>query len=359
MAAVGTAVRSELDGRVVKAAETALADHQFVTAIDIMVGMGWLTTPQIDRWRQGRVDYLERLVTASLSKISTSMTTLHHWARNEGLTPSETAYLSRSRDHRSLRFSKSGDPGIEAAYRTHWISPELSEAKKSRLAEKQGRAPDLVVISPLKEWSCTECAGTGDLLFMEGDGPLCLICADLDHLVFLPSGDAALTRRAKKASGLAAVVVRFSRSRGRYERRGILVEEEALAQAEVACLADEEARERRRLRQAEHRSVEDEDFQNSLGAEIIHLFPGCPEQRAKAIAVHAGSRGSGRVGRSAAGRALDPDAVTIAVVASVRHSDTGYDQLLMSGVPRTEARDQVRSDIQRVLDAWRTPDRHS
>ena len=359
MAAVGTAVRSELDGRVVKAAETALADHQFVTAIDIMVGMGWLTTPQIDRWRQGRVDYLERLVTASPSKISTSMTTFHHWARNEGLTPSETAYLARSRDHRSLRFSKSGDPGIEAAYRTHWICPELSEAKKSRLAEKQGRAPDLVVISPLKEWSCTECAGTGDLLFMEGDGPLCLIWADLDHLVFLPAGDAALTRRAKKASGLAAVVVRFSRSRGRYERRGILVEEEALAQAELACLADEEARERRRLRQAEHRSVENEDFQNSLGAEVIHLFPGCPEQRAKAIAVHAGSRGSGRVGRSAAGRALDPDAVTIAVVASVRHSDTGYDQLLMSGVPRTEARDQVRSDIQRVLDAWRTPDRHS
>jgi hypothetical protein len=26
--------------------------------------------------------------------------------------------------------------------------------------------------------------------------------------------------------------------------------------------------------------------------------------------------------------------VTLAVVASVRHGDTGYDQLLMSGVPR-------------------------
>jgi len=52
------------------------------------------------------------------------------------------------------------------------------------------------------------------------------------------------------------------------------------------------------------------------------------------------------------GRALDPDAVTLAVVASVRHEDTGYDQLLMSGVPRAEARNQVRSDIQRLLDAW-------
>jgi hypothetical protein len=355
MAAVGMAVRSKLEERTVKAAEAALADHQFVTAIDVLIGMGWLTTPQVDRWRQSRVDYLERLVTASLPKISTAMAAFRRWARSEGLTPSVTAYLSRSRDHRPLRFSKSGDPGLEAAYRTHWISPELSEAKKSRLAEKQGRAPDLVVISPLKEWTCGECGGTGDLLFMEGDGPLCLECADLDHLALLPAGDTALTRRAKKASGLAAVVVRFSRSRGRYERQGILVEEEALAQAEIAFLADEEARERRRLRQAEHRSVEDEAFQRSFGREVIRLFPGCPEERARAIAAHAGSRGSGRVGRSATGRALDPDAVTLAVVASVRHRDTGYDQLLMSGVPRAEARHQVRSDIQRVLDVWRTP----
>jgi hypothetical protein len=163
MAAVGTAVRSKLEERTVKAAEAALADHHFVTAIDVMVGMGSLTTSQIDRWRQGRVDNLERLVTAGLPKISTAMAAFCHWARSE-----------RSRDHRPLRFSTNGDPGTETAYRTHWISPGISEAKRSRLAEKQGRAPDLVVISPLKEWNCTECGGTGDLLFMEGDGPLCL-----------------------------------------------------------------------------------------------------------------------------------------------------------------------------------------
>ena len=246
---MATTVRTKLEERVVKAAEGALVDRHFVTAIDVLVGIGWLTTPQVDQWRQGRVDYLERQITANLSKISIAMAAFRHWAQKEaGLNPSETAYLSRSRDHRPLRFSKSGDPGIEAAYRTHWVSPELSEAKKARLAEDQGRAPDLVVISPLKEWICTECAGTGgDLLFMEGDGPLCLVCADLDQLVFLSAGDAPLTRRAKKASGLAAVVVRFSRSRGRYERQGILVEEEALAQAEASCLADEETRARRRL----------------------------------------------------------------------------------------------------------------
>jgi hypothetical protein len=356
---MATVVRSKLEDRVLKAAEAALADHHFVSAIDVLVGTGWLMTPQVDRWRLGQVDYLERLVTANLSKISSAMATFRRWAQNEGLNPSESAYLSRTRDHRPLRFSKSGDPRIEAAYRTHWVSPEVSEAKKVRLAEEQGRAPDLVVVSALRDWICGECGGTGDLLFMEGDGPLCLECADLDDLVFLPAGDAALTRRANKASGLAAVVVRFSRARGRYERQGVLVEEEALAQAEAACLADHDARARRRLRQVELRSVEDESFKDVLGKEIIRLFPGCPQERAEVIAAHAGTRGSGRVGRSAAGRALDPDAVTLAVVASVRHRDTGYDQLLMSGVPRAEARDRVRSDIQGVLDAWRTPDKRS
>jgi hypothetical protein len=88
-------------------------------------------------------------------------------------------------------------------------------------------------------------------------------------------------------------------------------------------LADEGARERRRLRQAENRPVEEKAFQDSFGHEIIRLFPGCPEERARAIAAHAGSRGSGRVGPSAAGRAFDPDAVTLAVVASVRHRIPG------------------------------------
>src|SRR5438128_12262217 len=87
---------------------------------------------------------------------------------------------------------------------------------------------ELVVISPLSDWTGRECHGSGDLLVMEGPGPLCLACAELDHLVFLGRGDAALTRRAKAASRLWAVVIRFSRSRKRYERQGLLVEEHAL-----------------------------------------------------------------------------------------------------------------------------------
>lgn len=217
-----------------------------------------------------------------------------------------------------------------------------------------GTASELVVISPIKNWTCSSCGGTGELLIMEDPGPVCLQCADLDHLVFLASGDAALTRRARRGSGLSAVVVRFSRARGRYERQGVLVEQEALAKAEADCLADEPARARRRHRDAARRANEDLKLQQQMAAAISELYPGCPAERAREIAQRAATRGSGRVGRSADGRALKHHALELAVIASIRHQDTPYDNLLMSGTHRREARELVSDSVNSVLAAWRT-----
>ncbi len=216
-------------------------------------------------------------------------------------------------------------------------------------------ADDLLVISPVKEFTCADCGTTeADLMRLENDAPHCLGCADLDHLVFLPAGDTALTRRARKASTLSAVVVRWSRARKRYERQGILVEQPALELAEQQCLADEDARARQRERGKQRRAVEDVAFQQRLSQEIVRLYPRCPAGRAEAIAEHAGTRSSGRVGRSAAARALEEKAITLAVVASIRHEDTPYDELLMAGVSRPEAREQIRSLVDEVLNRWRT-----
>jgi hypothetical protein len=342
-----------LEQRVHAAAEAALAVRGFVTAIDVLAGLGWLPASGERAWRQGRIPYLERAVTANLSKVSKAMRSFRRWAAAQDLQPSETAYVARSRRRQPLRFSKSGKPSIELAYRTHWVSPKLSSVKRERLAERQSKPPDLVVIWPVRDWTCSACGGAGDLLIMDEPGPLCMVCAELDHLVYLPAGDAALTRRAKQASGLSAVVVRFSRTRKRYERQGVLVEEDALASAEQQCLDDEEARTRRRERDAARRVAEDRELVEHFAAEITRLFPGCPANRAGAIARHAAQRGSGRVGRSAAGRAVDAHAVELAVVASIRHRDTAYDELLMSGVDRADARDRVRAELDAVLVRWR------
>lgn len=208
-------------------------------------------------------------------------------------------------------------------------------------------------MQPLRHKRCAACRrGPLSLLVVEDGVPRCLQCADLGHLVFLPRGDTALTRRSREESTLSAVVVRFNRRKSRYERQGVLVEEAALARAEARCLADAEARRRRRARDAKRRAAQDVRFTEAFAAEILRLFPGCPVERARGIAAHASVRGSGRVGRTAAGRALTEGAVASAVVAGVRHVDTPYDQLLMSGVPRYEARRRIARTVEAVLREW-------
>jgi hypothetical protein len=127
----------------------------------------------------------------------------------------------------------------------------------------------------------------------------------LDSLVFVPAGDAALSRRARKHSPLSAVVVRFSRSIKRYVRKGILVTPDALEQAEQECAADAPDRAQARERSRLERQSEDKEFVEEFTQAIVARYPGCPPAEAKKIAAHAGQRSSGRVGRSAAGRALD------------------------------------------------------
>ena len=345
-----------LESRVAEAAQQALARQGFVTPVDVCLGLGWLQDCNVDDWRHGRADDLEDFLPVHDDRLVDIHVYLHHWAQSRGLQRTEAEYVSATRARRPLRFVRDTHPLEDATWRVRWVSPDLPERQRERITKAQNAPPDLVVVQPVRDWECAECHGTGDLLIMDDKGPLCLACADLDHLMFLPSGDAALTRRSKKASGLSAVVVRWSRARKRYERQGLLVEVQALEQAEQQCLADEDARMRRRERDREQRAAEDVEFAAKVASEILHLFPGCPVGRAEAIARHTSLRGSGRVGRSAAGRSLDEQALTLAVVASVRHEDTDYDSLLMSGVGRDEARDRVWPAVDRILAVWSDPD---
>jgi hypothetical protein len=151
------------------------------------------------------------------------------------------------------------------------------------------------------------------------------------------------------------VVVRFSRARKRYERQGILVSEAALEQAEEECLADNELRALRRERDAARRADEDRNLVEEMAGKIARLFPGCPPAEARTIAEHTARRGSGRVGRTAAGRSLEEAALSLAVVAHIRHRHTRYDQLLMRGYYRDEARASIRDKVDGVLELWRNP----
>jgi hypothetical protein len=222
---------SDLD-RARVAAEEALAERGYVAPLDVLIGMRWLVQVHVDSWRQGRTaGSLDQAIQVKPQKIASVLGYLPEWATSRGLRSREVVYVGGSRRRHELQFTESGTPESERHFTTLWFSPELSEAAVDQVIDKLNEAPELVVIWPHKEWVCTGCGGTGMFLIMDGPGPFCMACAGLDHLEFLPSGDAGLTRRAKKASSLSAVVVRFSRNRKRYERQGLLVEQEALDQA--------------------------------------------------------------------------------------------------------------------------------
>lgn len=221
------------------------------------------------------------------------------------------------------------------------------------------KSSDLKVFISTSDSSCDEC---GDELgrrawitLTKDKGALCLACADLDHLIFLPSGDTALTRRARKHSTLVAVVLKWARTRKRYERQGLLVENQALEEAERECLADSEVRARQRERAATRRAKLDREYVERFALHVRELFPRCPAGKEVAIAEHACLKYSGRIGRSAAAKSFDENAVRLAVIAHIRHAETQYDELLARGFEQREAREQVTVAVDQVLAKWEVP----
>ena len=215
---------------------------------------------------------------------------------------------------------------------------------------------DLKVFITSQDSTCDECGeklGHHAWITLAENKAYCLSCADLDHLVFLPSGDAALTRRSGKYSTLSAVVLKWSRACKRYERQGLLVEESALQRAEQECLADEDIRAHRREREAGRRAEFDQEYGSSFAKRVRELFPNCPAGREQIIAEHACQKYSGRVGRSAGAKSLDEKFILLAVVAHVRHAETNYDELLSQGRERWEARDKVANEIDQILARWK------
>ena len=213
-----------------------------------------------------------------------------------------------------------------------------------------------IITTPSKCSECSRDIARGDWITLVGEGDkrdaVCLECSDFDHLLFLPRGNAALTRRAGKHSKLRCIVLKWSRARQRYERQGTLVEEAALDQAEEECLADAELREQRAERRRERDAAHDEAFAAEFSEAILQHYPAAPEEEAIRIACHACQRSSGRIGRSAAAREFDQNAIQLAVRAYLRHRQTNYDELLMSGVQRKVARHQIARDLNAAEAKW-------
>jgi hypothetical protein len=110
--------------RVGRAVETLLARGKVVAPVDVLIGMGLLDPAQLEDWRFGRVPYLEKVIDCNLTRLSRLLRILRFHAHDLKLVPSSTAYLRRGKGPKQrLRFTKTGDERIEAAYSRRFVWP--------------------------------------------------------------------------------------------------------------------------------------------------------------------------------------------------------------------------------------------
>jgi hypothetical protein len=160
-----------------------------------------------------------------------------------------------------------------------------------------------------------------------------------------------MARRASKNSSRSHVVWKFSKSRKRNERQGVLVEPSAIEKARSECGADEFKRARQQSKNQIVREKKDSEYREAFAKKIRELYPNCPSGQEKVIAVHATEKYSGRVGRAAAAKELSPQAITLAVRAHIRHEFTNYDKLVKTHF-KEDARSAVKDAIDEIESTW-------
>jgi hypothetical protein len=109
---------------ITRAVAAILASGKVVAPVDVIVRMGWLSADDLEAWRFGRVPYLERVIRCNLTRLSRFLRILGFHCHDLNLTASQTAYVKWGKGRRiPLRFSKTGDAGVERVYARHFVWP--------------------------------------------------------------------------------------------------------------------------------------------------------------------------------------------------------------------------------------------
>jgi hypothetical protein len=109
--------------KIVRAAALLLQQSKVVTPIDVLITMHLLTPADVLAWRHGQVPYLEQVIQGNLSRLSRLLRILRFHAHDLNLVPSTTVYYRWGKHKLPLRFTKTGDTQLEAAYARHFVWP--------------------------------------------------------------------------------------------------------------------------------------------------------------------------------------------------------------------------------------------
>ena len=145
----------ELGAKVRSAVYLQCRNRGFAAPVDVLMEVGYLSKQDYENWRYGRVDYLERVCKANLSKLSLVMREMRSYAAKAGLKPSFCYYKRWGTKKKNgqgrkpvipLWFSKSGDPEIERRYATHFVdlkrTAQLKAERTARLESQPDSSPE-------------------------------------------------------------------------------------------------------------------------------------------------------------------------------------------------------------------------
>lgn len=95
---------------------------KFVAPIDVLMDLEILSKKDYKNWRNGKVDYLERVCRVNLKKLNDILKEMRSFANRNNLKPSWAYYHGWGKNKKQkLRFSKSNNEQVEIMYATHYV----------------------------------------------------------------------------------------------------------------------------------------------------------------------------------------------------------------------------------------------
>ncbi|MDE5416058.1 hypothetical protein [Alkalihalobacterium chitinilyticum] len=114
--------RMEISQKMKKAIDGIVNRQGYVSFIDVLMSLNKLTQDDYQKWRNGGVSYLERVLRGNLNQLNFVLKEFRSYCLKQGLKPSWTGYYARGKGNKKrLQFSKSGSKFVEEAYATHYV----------------------------------------------------------------------------------------------------------------------------------------------------------------------------------------------------------------------------------------------
>lgn len=113
-----------------------LQEKKYVSVVDLLMKLNYLSKADYEKWRFGKIDFLEKVCGVNLSKLNFILKKLNSISTELNLKKSWTAYTTHGKGpKKKLRFSKSNDELTEKRYATHHI---LQNLKNKNIESEKG-----------------------------------------------------------------------------------------------------------------------------------------------------------------------------------------------------------------------------